>query len=223
MFLHPARRDHARVGARQYLRVANRPGQRHDEQQKRHRRQRPEATGKRTERRHERKHVAVEVRPECQQVDEVCDDENGENQVDALAPNESDDQAKRTQDQDRAEPSPEPVDERDRRGVVVLEAEPPVARELLDSKSLVPGLTAVHQDEWARSEEPGEGERGGHRESAPLSPARNDEREEQEHPRILEAHGGADGEPRELETPLHHQCERNRNPERQRDIGNRRA
>ena len=138
MPLHPALRNHARVGARELLRVANRPGQRDDEQQERDRRQRTHAPRKRAERRNEREHVAVEVRAQGQQIGEVDDDERREDEVGTGPVYEREDEADSADDQDGAEPFPQPAGERDRRDVVVLEAEPAFTCQALHAERFVP-------------------------------------------------------------------------------------
>ena len=183
----PGVRDDPRVGAGQLLRVANRPGQRHDEQQQRDGSKRTHPSCQRSERRHERKHVAVEVRAQRHQVGEVDDDEGRQDQVGARAADESRDEADRADDQRRAEPVPEPVDESDRRRVIVLEAEPALPCEPLHAERLVPRLSAVDEDERARRDEGDGGEADRESEARPLLPPCDDERHEQEHARILEA------------------------------------
>ena len=63
----------------------------------------------------------------------------------------------------------------------------------------MPGLVAVHNDERAGGDKGCDGEHGGHREPAPLLPAGDDERDEQENTRVLEAHREADCHACELE------------------------
>ena len=77
--------DDPRVGPRQVTRVADVPRERDDEQEERHRRQRAEPAGERSERGHERKQVAIEVRLERQEIREVDDDEGAEDEVGARA------------------------------------------------------------------------------------------------------------------------------------------
>ena len=181
------------------FRVANRPRQWHDEQQQGHGRERTHAPGERSEGRHEREDVAIEVRAQRQQVGEVDEDERRQDQICTSAAGEGDHQSDSTHDERGAEPFPEPPDERDRRDVVVLEAEPAVPRESLHAKGLVPGLVAVHDDERARREKGCNGKDSGDRKPAPLLPAGDDQGDEQEDARVLEAHCEPDRDACELE------------------------
>src|SRR5207249_4260699 len=80
-------------------------------------------------------------------VDEVGEDEERNDQVDLRPPEERYRKPDRANDQRRPEAFPEPIDERDQREMVVLEAEPAVAREPLHPEGLVPGLMSVNEDE----------------------------------------------------------------------------
>ena len=156
------------------------------------------------------------MRAQCEQVGEVHDDERREDKVGAGPSHERDSEA---EDQCGAEPVPQPADEGDRRGVVVLEPEPTFAGESLHAERFVQGLVTVHEHEWIRREKGRQGQRDGYRNSSPLLPARNDEWHEQEDARILEAHCDPGGDAAELEPARHEQGESHGNPERQRYVG----
>src|SRR5205823_4968104 len=115
------------------------------------------------------------------------------------AADERDDQPDRADDKRRPEPFPKPPDESDRRDVVVFEAQPTVPCQSLDAKRLVPGLMAMHDDEWTGGEKGCDGQHAGQHEPAPLLPAGDDERDEQEDARVLEAHREPDCDACELE------------------------
>ena len=101
----------------------------------------------------------------------------------------------------------------------MFEAEPTFPCESLHVPRLVPGLSGVHEDERARRQERGNRERHADGQSPPPLPAGDDERDEQEDTRILETRRKADSDTGKLDPPSHHQRQRHRHAERQRDVG----
>ena len=131
MAFDPAMGDDAGIGLGQLARVPDRPRERDDEQEQRDGCERTQTPGQGAERQQERQDVAVEVLREGADVEEVHDRERGEDQVGAPPLHDRDREPQAAHEQRRPEPVPETDDERDRRDVVVLEAEPPLMRQLL--------------------------------------------------------------------------------------------
>ena len=83
------------------------------------------------------------MRVQRHEVGEVDEDERAEHEIGARPPNERDDEAGDRDQQRGPEAVPEARRERDRRGVVVLESEPPGPGVLLDAPRVAGGLSEV--------------------------------------------------------------------------------
>ena len=219
VLLDPTRGDDAGVRSGEPLVVADRPGQRHDEQEQRNRCKPAEPSGEGPKGRNERQGVPVEVGAERHEVREVHDHECRKDEIRAAASQDRDDETERADDQNRPESVPQVSHERDRRRMVVLEAEPALAREPLHAKRLVPCLVSVHKHERTGREERQPHQRERDRQPAPAAPRRNHERNGKEDAGILEAGREARRDSGELDAVRDHQEQRARNTKRERNIG----
>ena len=132
---------------------------------------------------------------------------------------ESDDEAGDGDQERRPEAVPEPAGERDRSGVVVLEAEPAGMSPALDAPRVSGRLPEVDQHVRARGGERDDRERGADRQASPPPPRGRDERREEDDPRVFRACREPDREPGELDPARDHQRERDRDADRQRHVG----
>ncbi len=130
-------------------------------------------------------------------------------------------EARERDEEEGAEALPEAVEERDRGRVVVLEAEPARAREALHARDVVPRLAGVQHDERARHDEGRDGEPAGDSKTAPLPPAREEERHGEVDGGVLRGDGKAGREAGPLEPVDEEECERHGDAEGQQDIRHR--
>ena len=223
MALEPVVSDDARVRLRQAAGIADRPRQGDDEQQERDRRETAKASCESTERRQQRKQITVEVRAEGAEVDEVDERERSQDQIRPPAARDRDRKAEPADEQGRAEAVPEAHDEGNRRGVVVLEAEPALVSELLHAVGFAYRAGEVRHEEGTRRAEGDCREQQAEPEPAWLPVAGDREGDKQEDPRVLDARREPGDEPPELDPAAHEQGERCRDAEGQRDVRDRHA
>ena len=173
-------RDEPRVGSSQLAHLTDRPGERHDEQDERNGDERLAAASEGAQHRHQRQDVAVEVRVERHELDGVDEDEGREDEIRAPGRElvliqhkrpEREREPDRGDQQHGPQALPQPVEERDRRRMVVLEAEPALAGQALDPGHVVPGGAGVQEDERARQRERRQRETRRRGEPAPATPA----------------------------------------------------
>jgi hypothetical protein len=124
---------------------------------------------------------------ERHQRQEVDDHERREHAVGERPASERDGESSKRDQEHRADPFPEPVEEGDRRPGIALEAEPPTPPVLLNAAYVAEGLGEVDGEVRARGEKGDRSERGGGGETVPPAPAGDDERNEQDEARVLEA------------------------------------
>ena len=204
---------------RQIARLADRPGQRHGEEEDRHRRDGAQPARERSERRNQREHVSVEVRIDGHQLREVHEAEHGEHEVRACAMDERKDEPDRSDDERGPEAVPEELDERDRRRLIVFEAKPTLSGRTLHARCVTHRFPEPEDHVRARRGESDECERTCDREPAPSPPRGSDEWGQEDQARILRACGEPDSDAGQLDAAHDHQRERNRDAEAQGHIG----
>ena len=210
--------DLAGVCFRQAPVVADRPGERHDQQQERHGREPAEAAGEGGERRHERQDVPVPVRVERAEVEEVDDHERREDQVVPAAAGDGDGQPEAADQQRGAKRLPQAVEVRDRGRVVVLEAEPALPGHLLNAVGVAERGPEVRDEVRVRQREGDPRADEPQRETARLPPPGDAERDDQEYPGVLEARREPDGNTAQLDPAGHEEGERGGHAEHQRHV-----
>jgi hypothetical protein len=166
------------------------------QQEQRHRGERAKAPRQRAEGGHQRQEVAVEVSVEWDEGGEVGQHEGGEHPVGEGAIHEGENEAGEGDQERGADALPEAVEEGDRRPRVVFEAERAATGLAKNTSDIAERVAEVDGEIRAGGEERGRRERSGDGEAAPVSPPCHEERDEQDEPRILEAGGQPDRNPR---------------------------